>query len=221
MITVPESALEPAPALAEAVFGDRLPLAVQYAELLATWGVERGLIGPREPARLWERHLLNSAALAGGVPEDADVTDVGSGAGLPGIPLALACPSARLTLVEPMQRRAAFLGDVLAELGLEVTLLPVRAEDVAPGRADVVVARAVAPLSRLLPFTLPLLRPRGTLLALKGRSAQVEVEEAKSILRKWPTAHVTVGTVDCAGATASVVRVDLGTSASTGKAVRR
>ena len=212
----------PAPDVATEVFGDRLPLAVRYADLLASWGVERGLIGPREPERLWERHLLNSAALAGSVPDEAVVLDVGSGAGLPGIPVALARPRAHVTLVEPMQRRATFLRDVVAALELDVSVRAERAEDVSRASADVVVVRAVAPLVRLLPLVLPLLRPTGTLLALKGRSAEVEVQEAGSILRKWPAARVWVGTVEFAGATAAVVRVDLGSDGtSAGKAVRR
>jgi 16S rRNA (guanine527-N7)-methyltransferase len=209
------------PAIAGEVFGDRLPLAVRYAELLATWGVDRGLIGPREPERLWDRHLLNSAALAGAIPDGAVVLDIGSGAGLPGIPLALAEPRAHVILVEPMQRRVTFVRDVVAALGLDLEVRAERAEDVARASADVVVARAVAPLVRLLPVTLPLLRPDGTLLALKGRSAAAEVEKAASILRKWPAARVWVGTVEHAGATAAIVRVDLGMTTSAGKAVKR
>jgi 16S rRNA (guanine527-N7)-methyltransferase len=211
---------ERAPAAAAAVFTSRLAQAIRYAGLLSTWGVERGLIGPREPARIWDRHVLNSAALAGGITEHADVVDVGSGAGLPGIPLALARPDLRIRLVEPMQRRAEFLREVLAALELEVEVLCARAEDVPPGSADVVVARAVAPLARLLPWTLPLLRPGGTLLALKGRSAEAEVMTARPVLQRWPSAEVSVGTVTYAGVRAGVVRVDLGHQSVTPEAVR-
>lgn len=202
------SSLGSAPAGAAAVFGDRLSRAVHYATLLATWGVERGLIGPREPARIWERHLLNSAALAGAVPADADVVDLGSGAGLPGIPLALARPDLRLLLVEPMQRRADFLREVAAVLELDLGVLCARAEAMPTGSADVVVARAVAPLDRLIPWALPVLRTPGTLLALKGRSAEAEVAGARSVLRKWSGTRASVGTVAYEGATARVVRID-------------
>ena len=213
--------MEPAPAVAADVFGDRLPLALRYAELLCSLGIERGLIGPREPERIWERHLLNSAALAGAIPDGADVTDVGSGAGLPGLAVALARPSAHVTLVEPMQRRADFLREVVETLGLDASVVCARAEQLAPGSADVVLARAVAPLDRLIPLTLPLLRPAGTLLALKGRAATAEVQQAGSILRKWPDARVSVGTVTYAGVTAAVVRIDLSAPGSARKAVRR
>src|SRR4051794_31424731 len=137
---------------------------------------------------MWERHLLNSAALAGAIPAGAEVVDLGSGAGLPGIPVSLAGGPATMTLVEPMQRRAGFLREVLATLdlaaaGVDLRVLAARAEQLPPASADVVLARAVAPLARLLELSLPLLRPAGTLLALKGRSAHAEVEDAKLILR--------------------------------------
>ena len=165
------------------MFGDRLPLASRYADLLCTVGVERGLIGPREPARIWPRHLLNSAQLADFVPRGAQVVDVGAGAGLPGIPLLLARPDLSMTLVEPMLRRATFLVEVRDALGLaELQVLRARAEAVAAASADVVVARAVAPLPRLLAMTLPLLRSGGTLLAMKGSAATQEVDEAADAL---------------------------------------
>jgi 16S rRNA (guanine527-N7)-methyltransferase len=204
----------PAPPEAAAeVFAGRVGQAIRYAELLGTWGVERGLIGPREPARIWDRHLLNSAALAGGVREGADVLDVGSGAGLPGIPLALARPDLRIRLVEPMQRRADFLREVLATLRLEMEVVCARAEDLPSELTDVVVARAVAPLERLLPWTLPLLKRDGTLLALKGRSAEAEMTKARPVLLKWPSARWSVGTVTYAGVSAGVARIDLGPDA--------
>lgn len=164
---------------AHAVFGDRYPLAERYAALLAGSGVDRGLIGPREADRLWERHLLNSAVLAELVPEGARVLDVGSGAGLPGIPLALARPDLTVILLEPMARRVAWLQEVLAELGLTISVHRGRAEEPPVrwelGGNDVVTARAVAPLGRLAAWSLPLVAPGGRLLAVKGASAREEI----------------------------------------------
>ncbi|SDP26999.1 16S rRNA m(7)G-527 methyltransferase [Klenkia soli] len=167
------------PALAAGAFGDRLPQARRFVELLATDGVERGLIGPREVPRLWERHVLNSVAVAEAVPHGARVVDVGSGAGLPGIPLALARPDLAMTLVEPMARRVEFLGDVVADLGVEWRVVRGRAEEKSVARAvgevDVVTARAVAPLPRLVGWVRGLLRPGSQLVALIGASAAAEV----------------------------------------------
>lgn len=164
------------PSSAAAVFGPGLDLAVRYAAMLASDGVLRGLIGPGEANRLWERHLLNCAVVGELIGADATVGDVGSGAGLPGIPLAIARPDLRIDLIEPMERRAAFLRDVVAALGLAgVTVTRSRGEDVRPYSYDVVTARAVAPLARLVPMALPLARIGGTLLALKGSSAAAEL----------------------------------------------
>lgn len=174
---------EAPPAAAAAVFGDRLTLAARYAELLCADAVERGLIGPREPARIWTRHILNGAALAPLVPAAARVLDLGSGAGIPGIPLAIARPDLSVTLVESMSRRTAFLHDVVAALGLDVRILTVRAEHADAGSADVVVARAVAPLARLVPLAVPLLCAGGRLLAIKGSSAATEVTQAQAAIR--------------------------------------
>lgn len=164
---------------AQAVFGARYPLAEQYAALLAGAGVDRGLIGPREADRLWERHLLNSAVLSELVPQGARVLDVGSGAGLPGIPLALARPDLMIALLEPMARRVVWLQEVLAVLDLTVPVYRGRAEDpqvrAECGGNDVVTARAVAPLGRLADWSLPLVAPGGRLLAVKGASAEQEV----------------------------------------------
>jgi 16S rRNA (guanine527-N7)-methyltransferase len=163
---------------AQAVFGDRYPLAERYAALLVGSGVDRGLIGPREADRLWERHLLNSAVLGELVPQGARVLDVGSGAGLPGIPLALARPDLAIVLLEPMARRVVWLQEVLALLGLAVSVYRGRAEDPQVrdeiGGNDVVTARAVAPLGRLAGWSLPLVTPGGRLLAVKGASAEQE-----------------------------------------------
>jgi 16S rRNA (guanine527-N7)-methyltransferase len=166
------------PGIAAVVFGARLPLAVRYAEWLAGAGVERGLIGPHETDRLWDRHLLNCVAAAALIPVGSSVVDLGSGAGLPGIVLAIARPDLTVTLVEPMQRRAVFLEVVVADLGLKaVAVRRARAEDLKKPRlgADVVTARAVAPISRLVALAVPLLRVGGQLLALKGAGIVEEV----------------------------------------------
>lgn len=176
------------PAIAEAVFGPTLHRARCYVGLLATVAVERGLIGPRETDRLWERHLCNCAVLTELLPRGARIVDVGSGAGLPGLALVLRRPDLRVDLVDAQQRRVDFLTEAVAELGLEPTVRVVRgrAEDVAVARAvggaDWVTARAVAPLDRLVRWCLPLLRPGGQLLALKGERAADEVAtHARSI----------------------------------------
>ena len=168
------------PAVAGSVFGPAVDAAAEYARLLATEGTVRGLIGPREVPRLWERHLLNSAAIASLVPVGSRVVDVGSGAGLPGIPLALVRPDLTVTLLEPLARRVAFLTECVRRLALErVTVVRGRAEE-GPirrqlGGADVVTARAVAPLDKLAGWCLPLLRPGGLLLAMKGSTAAAEL----------------------------------------------
>lgn len=166
-------------AAVHAVFGERVELARQYALKLATDGVLRGLIGPRETPRLWERHLLNCAVLEELIPFGTRVTDVGSGAGLPGIVLAVARPDLDVILLEPLARRAAFLTETVTELGLtRVTVVRARAEervaDLPP--ADVVTARAVAALDRLAGWCLPLAPIGGRVLALKGSTAAAEIE---------------------------------------------
>ncbi|TQM81959.1 16S rRNA m(7)G-527 methyltransferase [Saccharothrix saharensis] len=173
---------------AKKVFGDHYDKAVAFTALLTEHGVERGLIGPREVDRLWERHILNSAVVAELLPEGARVVDVGSGAGLPGIPLAIARPDLDLTLLEPMARRVAWLTECVEALGLDVTVVRGRAEE-GPVReqlsdSDVVTARAVAPLERLTRWCLPLLRPGGRLVALKGESAAEELERDAEAVRR-------------------------------------
>ncbi|MGH3656997.1 MAG: 16S rRNA (guanine(527)-N(7))-methyltransferase RsmG [Micromonosporaceae bacterium] len=172
---------------AEHYFGERLPLAERYADLLATDGVVRGLIGPREVPRIWDRHLLNSVALLELLGSAATVTDVGSGAGLPGLALAIARPGLNVVLVEAQLRRTTFLEEAVANLGLDnVSVLRARAEE-AVGRAepaDVVVARAVAPLDRLVTWCLPLASVGGRLLALKGASAVDEIRTHQDAVRK-------------------------------------
>jgi 16S rRNA (guanine527-N7)-methyltransferase len=171
------------------VFGERFEVAVAYARLLVTDGVVRGLIGPREAPRIWERHLINCGVISALIPNGASVVDVGSGAGLPGIVLAVARPDLSITLVEPLARRTAFLTEAVTALGLEstVTVVRGRAEDVVagpPAGADVVTARAVAPLDRLAGWCLPLARTGGRLLALKGASAVDEVTEHRAAIHR-------------------------------------
>ena len=179
-----EATLRPA---AERVFGDAVPRAERYVGHLATTGTEWGLLGPREVPRLWERHVLNCAVVAELLPEGALVADVGSGAGLPGLCLALARPDCRFTLIEPLERRVTWLEMVVADLGLtNVEVVRARSEQVADEiQVDVVTARAVSALKTLLPLTMPLLRSSGELLAIKGRSAADEITAAQKPLRKY------------------------------------
>src|ERR1700761_3340985 len=190
-VAAPESgssgeAVPAPPAIAAQIFGPALPQAVECASLLATDGVERGLLGPREVPRLWERHLLNCAVVAELIPDGAEVVDVGSGAGLPGLVLALLRPADPMTLLEPMLRRTTFLEECVVRLGLpHVTICRGRAEDLAGTiRADVATSRAVAPLDRLVPLSAGVLRPGGTILAIKGRDAAAELEHADPVLRR-------------------------------------
>ena len=169
------------PAAAAALFGDATDAAARYVAMLASDGVVRGLIGPREVPRLWERHVLNSVALAEAVPQGARVVDVGSGAGLPGIPLGLARPDLALTLVEPMSRRVEFLQDVVRVLDVPWRIIRGRAEERSVvrevGPVDVVTARAVAPLPRLVGWCRGLLSPGAQLIALVGARAAAEVPD--------------------------------------------
>ncbi|MGW4746307.1 16S rRNA (guanine(527)-N(7))-methyltransferase RsmG [Streptomyces sp. NPDC004290] len=209
--------LPEAPEQARTVFGEYFPEAVRYAELLADAGVKRGLIGPREVPRLWERHLLNCAVLSEVVPAGVTVCDVGSGAGLPGIPLALVRPDLKITLLEPLLRRTNFLQEVVELLGLDhVTVVRGRAEEmldkITP--VHVVTARAVAPLDRLAGWGVPLLRPYGEMLALKGDTAQEEIDGARAALSKLGVVGTQVlqvgeGVVD---PMSTVVRVEVGES---------
>jgi 16S rRNA (guanine527-N7)-methyltransferase len=188
---------------AEKFFGDRLPLAEAYAELLGTDGVLRGLIGPRETERLWQRHLLNSVAARPAFPAEGLVVDVGAGAGLPGIPLAIAAPGLEVRLVEPLLRRATFLTEVVEALGLtNATVVRARAEDLhGQLTAATVTARAVAPLDRLAGWCLPLVSPGGSLLALKGERADEELTAAEAALHllgasSWSVEEYGAGVVD-------------------------
>jgi 16S rRNA (guanine527-N7)-methyltransferase len=175
-------------AAAEAFFGDQLALAEEYAWMLTTDGVIRGLVGPHEAPRIWERHLLNCAAVAELVPVGVQVIDVGSGAGLPGLVLALARPDLTVWLVEPKLRATTFLTEVVTSLGLErrVTVVRARAEECG-GRlpaADVITARALAPLDRLAGWCLPLAAAGGRVLALKGESAEEEVADHAAAIQR-------------------------------------
>jgi 16S rRNA (guanine527-N7)-methyltransferase len=179
--------LLPEPPEANEVFGRALDQARRYAEVLATDGVTRGLIGPRETERLWDRHLINCAVVAELLPECGVLVDIGSGAGLPGVVLAMLRPSLEVILLEPLLRRSVFLEECVAELGLSnATVVRARAEEKAAAyiRADVATARAVAPLGRLAGWAAPLLRPGGELLAIKGQTAAEEIEAARPVLSR-------------------------------------
>ena len=172
-------------AIADRLYRDNYKTIRPYVDILVSRGVDWGLIGPREIGRLWERHILNSIALESLIPEGCRVADVGSGAGLPGIPLAILRPDLEMTLIEPMLRRSNFLTEALDELGLDdrVTVVRGRAED-ADLHVDVVVSRAVAKLATLINWTADLIVESGSLLALKGQSADDEVVKAKKELSK-------------------------------------
>ena len=178
---------EAEPAIAAELFGPvRIELARQFTANLASFGEERGLIGPLELERLWTRHIINCALPAGLVQAGGRVIDVGSGAGLPGIVLAIARPDAEFQLVEPMERRVVWLEEQVAELGLEnVQVLRARAEDAPDGMADQVTARAVSALRTLIPITAPLLRPGGELILMKGAAAAREITAAEKVIRRF------------------------------------
>lgn len=184
----PDGLVAPPTVVAE-MFGESVERLNRFVALLAEQGVERGLIGPREIERIWDRHVLNSAVVGELVPEGAHVVDVGSGGGFPGVPLALARPDISITLLESMARRVQWLEEVLDELSLEnADVLRGRAEEKAVraelGAVDVVTARAVAPLGRLAQWCLPLLRTGGLLLAVKGASVAEEIARDEAIVEK-------------------------------------
>ena len=182
---IPLSLPSPPPAAVE-IFGEQLPLARRYAELLATTGIEHGLIGPREGPRLWDRHLLNCAVMESLLPHRCRVLDIGTGAGLPGVVLAIARPDLQITLIEPLERRTRWLAAAIEELRLtQVQVRRGRAEDfVGRLQAPVVTARAVAPLERLVRWSWPLLSAEGRLLALKGGRAQIELDASRRLLAR-------------------------------------
>ena len=186
MTLPPEGAATlPPEEVAAEVFGSALPQAQEFAGMLATRGVEHGLIGPHEVPRLWDRHLLNCAVVAEFIdPRPATLVDIGSGAGLPGIVLAMLRPKVSVILLEPMERRCRFLTDCVAELGLDnASVLRARAQD-AVLRADVATARALAPLDRLAELAVGLVRPGGMVLAIKGQTAADELKKARPVLKR-------------------------------------
>ena len=188
----PDFTPEVEPAIAADVFGAGLEQARQYAQLLIRDGDMLGLLGPREMPKLWTRHILNSAVVAELVPAGKTVADVGSGAGLPGIPMAIVQPDAHFTLIEPMERRSDWLKQISSELGLtNVTVLRARAEEVGDA-FDLVTARAVSALPKLLRLTVPITNNGGKVLALKGSKAAEEIEEAKKLSKKLKIADFEV-----------------------------
>lgn len=186
------SGLETEPAVAVELFGDRIDVARSFTDALAREGEQRGLIGPMELPRLWTRHILNSAIAA--PLFRGSVADIGSGAGLPGLVLAIARPDVQWTLIEPMERRVTWLTEQVDQLGLDnVEIVRARAEDVGrPGAFDVVTARAVSALRTLLPLTAPLVRDGGELVLLKGMNAANEIEAAQKQIKKYKVSDVRV-----------------------------
>jgi 16S rRNA (guanine527-N7)-methyltransferase len=176
---------EAEPAAAVAIYGDQIDQARSFAQTLANDSDELGLLGPRELDKLWSRHILNSAVVAELVRPGDKVADVGSGAGLPGIPMAIARPDAEFVLIEPMERRSSWMLEVVEDLGLKnVRILRSRAEDVTEQDFDIVTARAVAALDKLLKMCVPLLKPGGALIALKGSKASEEIANSKKLEKK-------------------------------------
>lgn len=199
---------------AEKIFGDRLDLAKRYVQHLATSGIERGLLGPREVPRLWSRHVLNCAVIESVMERDVEVADVGSGAGLPGLCLAIARPDLKLTLIEPLERRCIWLSEVIDDLGLDnVTVMRGRAEQMVDAvNARYVTARAVSALTNLAGLTIPLLHGQGELIAIKGRSAAEEIDKASKAIRKLGGKETEVLTVgeDFLAEPTTVVRIKVG-----------
>ena len=178
--------LEPEPSVAASVFGQRVDRVRAFAESLAKHGEELGLIGPLELPRLWTRHIINSGLVAP-LLRPGRVGDVGSGAGLPGLVLAITRPDVSFTLIEPMERRVSWLNRQVLELELtNVDVLRARAEDAKlKGQLDQVTARAVSALRTLIPLTAPLLRPGGELVLMKGAGVDAEIAAAEKVIRKY------------------------------------
>lgn len=187
------------PEAAKAIFGPRLDLAKRYAELLADTGVKWGLLGPHEIDRIWERHLLNCGVVAELLEPGERVADIGSGAGLPGLALAIAKPGLHVVLIESLLRRTEFLRMAVAGLELDVEVVRGRAEDAAVrqsvGEFDIVASRAVAALDKVTRWSLPLLRPGGRMLAIKGERAHDEIREYRRVMTALGAADARV--VEC------------------------
>jgi 16S rRNA (guanine527-N7)-methyltransferase len=214
------------PDIARDVFtGEAWGRANAFAELLAGPGVVRGLLGPREVPRIWDRHLLNCAVVAEAVPREAHLVDIGSGAGLPGLVLAIVRQDLQVTLLEPLLRRTVFLEECVDALKLEnVEVLRGRAEELAGKRLfDVASARAVAPLDRLLTWAMPLLREGGELIAMKGERAAAELAEAEAQLRASGARTAELVTVGHGKVEppATLVRVVAGRAPESGRRRRR
>lgn len=204
-----EEVISPTAAAAAEMFSDALPRAEKYAALLTGIGVERGVVGPAEAERIWDRHLLNCGAVARLIPARASVVDLGSGAGLPGVVLAILLPAIKMTLLEPLARRVDFLDECVAALDLtNVKVVRGRAEEYA-GRllADVVTSRAVAPLGKLAGLSAGVARPGGRVLAIKGSSAEAELVKARPVLARMGVGDARIVQVGgpAEGAAATVV----------------
>lgn len=192
------SALEVPPAGTEEFFGPGYPAAVRYAQHLASTGIEWGLIGPREIDRLWTRHILNCAVVAEFIDDDDVVGDVGSGAGLPGIPIALLRPETKVVLIEPMERRVEWLKMVVADLGLDnVRIVRARVEDLVDEEIfTVVTSRAVKAMTTLIEWTHEVMGPEGRILALKGASVEAELVKTKRLLKRYRLSQPKIHVVD-------------------------
>ncbi|WP_257159000.1 16S rRNA (guanine(527)-N(7))-methyltransferase RsmG [Corynebacterium cystitidis] len=187
---------EPTPEVASLIFGDRLALAEAYHDSLATTATERGFIGPKEVGRLWSRHIMNCAIISEAFDEGLRVADIGSGAGLPGIPVAIARPDLSITLIEPLLKRSTYLSEVKNQLELDnVTVIRGRAEDQKLEPFDVVTSRAVAPLGKLAGWSLPLVKKGGAMVAMKGASVSDELERDAGVIKKAGGGQATIFTV--------------------------
>ena len=193
--------IETPPAGTEEYFGAAFPAAQRYAEHLATTGIEWGLIGPREVDRLWTRHILNCAVVAEYIGENEVVGDVGSGAGLPGVPIALMRPEAKIVLIEPMERRVEWLTMVVEDLGLKnVRIVRARVEDLVDEEMfTVVTARAVKAMTTLIEWTREVISPGGRILALKGASVEGELVKAKKLIKRYRLSQPQIHIVDGGG----------------------
>jgi 16S rRNA (guanine527-N7)-methyltransferase len=190
MFHVKHSEIEPEPTAAEKLCGEALPTLRLFAEHLAQWGEELGLVGPRELDRLWTRHILNSALVAHKIGTGT-LIDIGSGAGFPGLVIAAIRPDVQCTLIEPLGRRAHWLREEAHRLGLtNVEVRNKRAEEAAGHViADFVTARAVSALKTLVPLAAPLVKQGGQLVLMKGQKVEDEVRAAAPILVKWSVSN--------------------------------